>query len=98
MARIEVKRTNDLLTFNLTVAADNLYKKAKRISPKAVHNHDTEIIRTKLLDIFDCAHCNCPPTLDKYNLADFIKNSINRHISKMMKSVYNASNYLDTLR
>lgn len=99
MARNDLKRNNDLLTFNLTVLADGLYNKAKLISPKAVHQHDVEAIRTKLLTIFNCTHCSsCSPILDKYNLADFIKNSINIQVSTIIKSVNKASVYLNSLR
>ncbi|XP_075983264.1 uncharacterized protein LOC142981320 [Anticarsia gemmatalis] len=96
MARnIEPKKSNDMLTWNLTAVADSLYKKAKRISPKVIHHNDSEKVQSKLSDIFNCTQiCGI---LNKYNLADYVKNSINFQVTKLMRSVYNASLYLDSL-
>ncbi|CAK1547469.1 unnamed protein product [Leptosia nina] len=55
MARNEVRHGNDVVSSNLTFAAENLFRKAKRISPKAVHHNDSGKISRKILDIF---HCN----------------------------------------
>ncbi|KOB64963.1 Extracellular solute-binding protein family 1 [Operophtera brumata] len=93
----EGKRNPDLLTYNLTTAADNLYKKAKRILPKSIHHNDSDKVRSNLIEIFNCTCCSCP-LIDKYNLAEFIKYSVNIQVLKVMKVVQNASLYLDTLR
>lgn len=95
MARIEPRKSNEILTYNLTVLADTNYKKAKRIPPKLIHQNDPDKIQIKLLEIFNCTHI--PVSLNKYNLAEFVKNSINYQVTKLMKSVNNASVYLDSL-
>lgn len=91
------KRNSDLLTYNLTIAADNLYKKAKRILPKIIHHNNSDKVRTNLIEILNCTCCNCP-LVDKYDLAEFIKISVNFQVLKVMKVVRTASVYLDTLR
>ncbi|XP_063895999.1 uncharacterized protein LOC110381948 [Helicoverpa armigera] len=95
MARIEPRKSNEILTYNLTVLADTIYKKAKRIPPKLIHQNDPDKIQIKLLEIFNCTHI--PRFPNKYNLAEFVKNSINYQVTKLMKSVNNASVYLDSL-
>ncbi|XP_004923398.1 uncharacterized protein LOC114251201 [Bombyx mandarina] len=94
MARTEVKRANELLTHNLTAVADSLYKKAKRITPKVIHHNDPEKILAKLLDTFSCNDCG---KINKYNLEEYVKNSINYQIGKLIKAVNNATVYLDSL-
>uniref|UniRef100_A0A2A4JUR0 Uncharacterized protein n=1 Tax=Heliothis virescens TaxID=7102 RepID=A0A2A4JUR0_HELVI len=95
MARMEPRKNNEILTYNLTILADNIYKKAKRIPPKLIHQNDPDKIQIKLLEIFNCSQI--PVSLNKYNLAEFVKNSINYQVTKLMKSVNNASVYLDNL-
>ncbi|CAB3248726.1 unnamed protein product [Arctia plantaginis] len=96
MARtIEPKKSSDILTWNLTTIAETLYKKAKRITPKVIHHNNSEKIQSRLTDIFNCTQiCG---TVNKYNLGEYVKNSINYHVTKLMRSVYNASLYLDSL-
>ncbi|KAG6441976.1 uncharacterized protein LOC115449675 [Manduca sexta] len=94
MARKEVKRPNELLTYNLTAAADNLYKKSKRITPKVIHHNDPDKIRTRLSEIFNCIDCG---TINKYNLSEYVRNSINFQVTKLLKSISNATLYLDAL-
>ncbi|XP_013198043.2 uncharacterized protein LOC106140938 [Amyelois transitella] len=92
----EIRRSNDVIPLNLTVAADSLFKKAKRISPKVIHHNDPEKIQAKLFSIFQCqAECG---TINKYNLGDYVKSSINHEVVKLMKSINNATTYLDSLR
>ncbi|CAD0204131.1 unnamed protein product [Chrysodeixis includens] len=97
MARAAPRKSNDLLTYNLTIITDNLYKKAKRIPPKLVHQNDSDKVQNKLLDIFNCSVPQFCGTLNKYNLAEFVRNSINFQVTKLIKSVHNASLYLDSL-
>ncbi|RVE53859.1 hypothetical protein evm_001521 [Chilo suppressalis] len=97
MARTEVRHTNALITANLTVVADSLLNKAKRIPPKAVHHSDPEKVTTKLHDIFHCNSIYCGP-INNYNLSEYVKNSVNFQILNLMKSIHNASLYLDSLR
>ncbi|CAG4957051.1 unnamed protein product [Colias eurytheme] len=96
MARSEVKRGN-LISNNLTLAADTLFRKARRMSPKAVHHSDPEKITSKILDIFHCNASDCG-VVTNYNVADFVKSSINYEVNKLIKSIHNASVYLDSLR
>ncbi|XP_059048494.1 uncharacterized protein LOC131843765 [Achroia grisella] len=96
MAHPEVKRPNDIISSNLSIAADNLFKKVKRMSPKAVHHNDPEKIQSKLINIFHCGiECG---TINKYNLADYIKHSINYEVSKIIRLINNATLYLESLR
>ncbi|XP_045452946.1 uncharacterized protein LOC123662103 [Melitaea cinxia] len=97
MARNEVKRSNDIISVNLTVAADNLYKRAKRISPKAVHHNDPDKIAARLLDVFHCSVQECGG-ITNYNVAEFIKITINSEVNKFIKSINNATQYIDSLR
>lgn len=97
MARNEVRRSNDIVSINLTIAADNLYKKAKRVSPKAIHHNDPEKITLKLLDVFNCTAQDCG-TVVNYNVAEFVKTSIKYEVAKLLRSINNASLYLDSLR
>lgn len=96
MARnYEPKKGNDLLTWNLTALADNLYKKAKRVTPKVIHHNEPEKIQIKLFDIFNCSQiCG---TVNKYNLGEYVKNSINFQVSKLIRGIYNATLYIDSL-
>ncbi|XP_032521275.2 uncharacterized protein LOC116773024 [Danaus plexippus] len=97
MARHEVRKNNDILFINLTNAAENLYKKAKIISPKAVHHNGPDKITAKLLDAF---HCNVPEcgVITHNNLAHFLNNLLNHEVSKLTRSINNSSLYLDSLR
>ncbi|CAF4867147.1 unnamed protein product [Pieris macdunnoughi] len=97
MARNEVRRGNDIISSNLTIAADKLFRKAKRISPKAVHHNDPGKMTLKILDIFHCEPNDCGSVAND-NVADFIKTSINYEVNKLIRSIYNASLYLDSLR
>ncbi|CAG9789506.1 unnamed protein product [Diatraea saccharalis] len=97
MARTDVKHTNELISANLTTAADSLLQKAKRIPPKAVHHSDPEKIKAKLYSIFQCNSNNCGP-INNHNLSEYVKNSLNFRIFNLIKSIHNASLYLDTLR
>ncbi|XP_053613840.1 uncharacterized protein LOC128677187 [Plodia interpunctella] len=95
MTRAEIKKNNDV-SQNLTIAADSLHKKANRISPKAIHHNDPEKIYAKLSAIFQCkTECG---TINKYNLGDYVQSSINYEISKLIKTLNNATMYLDSLR
>lgn len=95
MARVEPRKNTEMLTYNLTLLADSIYKKAKRIPPKLLHQNDPDKIQIRLFEIFNCTQlCGA---LNKYNLAEFVKNSINFQVTKLMKSVNNASVYLDSL-
>lgn len=97
MARNEVKRSNDIVPINLTIAADSLFRKAKSFTPKAVLHNDPEKITTKLLDIFNCTTQDCG-SITNYNVAEFVKTSIKFEVTKLIKTIYNASAYLDSLR
>nr|XP_034834158.1 uncharacterized protein LOC117990768 [Maniola hyperantus] len=99
MARNEVRRSHDIVPINLTVAAEILYKKAKRVSPKAVHHNSPEKITAKLLDAFHCTAHDCGiHSITNNNVADFVKTSIHYHVAKLIRSINNASVYLDSLR
>ncbi|CAH2267855.1 uncharacterized protein LOC120632274 [Pararge aegeria] len=99
MARSEVRRNNDIVPINLTIAAELLYKRAKRVSPKAVHHNDPEKIAAKLLDAFHCTARECGARgITNNNVAEFVKTSIHYHVAKLTRSIYNASVYLDSLR
>ncbi|XP_026753075.1 uncharacterized protein LOC113513281 [Galleria mellonella] len=96
MTHPELKHTNDVISTNLTIAADNLFKRAKRISPKAIHHNDPEKIQTKLSNIFNCGmECG---TINKYNLVDYVKHSINYEVSIVIRLINNATSYLESLR
>ncbi|KAM3959343.1 uncharacterized protein ACR2FA_006644 [Aphomia sociella] len=96
MARPQLKRSNNVIPINLTIAADNLFKKAQLLSPKAIHHNDPEKIQSRLFSIFRCGtECG---TLDKYNLAEYVKHSINYEVSKIIKLINNATLYLGSLR
>lgn len=97
MARNEVRRSNDIVPINLTIAAETLYKKAKRVSPKAVHHNGPDKITARLLDAFHCTH-ECAPRITNNNVADFVKSSIHYHVDRLIRSINNASIYLDSLR
>ncbi|XP_063538991.1 uncharacterized protein LOC134748209 [Cydia strobilella] len=97
MSRNDVKRSNEIVSFNLTIAAENLYKKAKRIPPKAILHNDPEKVTARLLDIFNCSQADCG-TISHYNVAEFMKRSINLKVIRLLKSVNNATMYLDSLR
>lgn len=95
VARSEPRKSNDMLTYNLTILAESIYKKAKRIPPKLIHQNEPQKIQLKLLDIFNCTQpCG---ELNKYNLAEFVRNSMNYQVNKLMKAVTNASIFLDSL-
>lgn len=95
VARHEPRKSNDMLTYNLTLIADSIYKKAKRIPPKLIHQNEPDKIQLRLLDIFNCSQ-TCG-SLNKYNLAEYVRNSINYQVTKLMRAVNNASVYLDSL-
>ncbi|CAH2044662.1 unnamed protein product, partial [Iphiclides podalirius] len=97
MARNEVKRTNDIISINLTIAAENLFRKSKRISPKAVHHNDSEKVAAKILEAFRCSQAECG-TMTSYNVAELVKNCISNEVTKLIRSINNASLYLDSLR
>jgi hypothetical protein len=97
MARTDVKHKNEIISSNLTTAAENLFKKARRIPPKAVHHNDPEKIKAKLYDIFQCSINDCG-TFNNYNLSEYVKNSINFQMLKLMRSIYNATLFLGSLR
>lgn len=97
MSRNDVKRGSEIVSFNLTIAAENLYKKAKRIAPKAVHHNGPEKVTTRLLEIFNCTLSECG-TITNYNVAEFIKRSIHLKVVKLLKAVNNATLFLDSLR
>ncbi|KAJ8723683.1 hypothetical protein PYW07_007663 [Mythimna separata] len=95
MARPVPSKSMSLLTYNLSIIADSTYKKAKRIPPKLIHQNDPDKIQLRLLELFNCTQpCG---GLNKYNLAEFVKNSINYQVNKLMRAVNNASLYLDSL-
>lgn len=98
MARTEVRRGNEIIPINLSVAADILLKKAKRVSPKAVHHNDPAKITGKLLEVFNCSANECGTITSAYDIADFIKNSINHEVNKFMKAINTATTYIDSLR
>ena len=97
MARNEVRRSNDIVSINLTIAADGLFKKAKRVTPKAVLHNDPEKITLKILDIFNCSSQDCGG-ITNYNVAEFVKTSIRYEVTKLIRTINNASVYLDSLR
>ncbi|XP_028177820.1 uncharacterized protein LOC114365441 [Ostrinia furnacalis] len=97
MARVEPRHAGAIVSANLSLVADQLYKKAKRIPPKAVHHNDPEKIRIKLHEIFQCNQNDCG-SINNYNLSDYLRNSINYQMIKLMKSIHNATTYLDSLR
>ncbi|XP_073950158.1 uncharacterized protein [Choristoneura fumiferana] len=97
MSRNDVKRGSEIVSFNLTAAAENLYKKAKRIAPKAVHHNVPEKVTARLLEIFNCTLSECG-TITNYNVAEFIKRSIHLKVVKLLKAVNNATLFLDSLR
>ncbi|KAJ0173472.1 hypothetical protein K1T71_010621 [Dendrolimus kikuchii] len=100
MARSEAKRNHELLTYNLTTAADNLLKKARRILPKIIHQNDPDKIKSFLSRMFNCTESGCAnaKSMNQFNLAEFVRTSINCHVAKLMKTVANVSLFLDTLR
>ncbi|KAL0819410.1 hypothetical protein ABMA28_007518 [Loxostege sticticalis] len=97
MSRMEPRHAGAIISSNLSFAADHLYMKAKRIPPKAVHHNDPDKIRIKLHEIFQCNPNDCG-SITNYNLSDYIRNSINYHMVKLIKSIHNATTYLDSLR
>ncbi|CAG5004228.1 unnamed protein product [Parnassius apollo] len=97
MARNEVKRTNDIVSINLTISADNLYKRSKRILPKAVHHNDSEKVAARILEAFNCSQSECG-TMTNYNVAELVKNCITVEVSKLIRSIRNVTLYLDSLR
>lgn len=97
MSRSDVKRTNDIITYNLTSVVDNLYKKTKRISPKALHHVDLPKLTLKFLDIFHCSKNECGE-VNPLNLFAFVRSCINHEVIKLIKSIQNATVYLDTMR
>lgn len=97
MSRSEVKRTNDIVTYNLTSVADNLYKKARRKTPKALHHIDLHKLTLKFLDIFHCSKNECGE-INPLNLVAFVHNCVNNEVVKLIRSIQNATVCLDTLR
>ncbi|KAG7297639.1 hypothetical protein JYU34_018351 [Plutella xylostella] len=97
MARMEARRSSDLITSNLTTATDLLYRKAKRISPKTIHINNPEKISAKLIEIFhsDCADCG---TMKNYNVHDYIKTIVHFEAAKFIRAIHNASLFIETLR
>ncbi|KAL4713031.1 hypothetical protein ACJJTC_001085 [Scirpophaga incertulas] len=97
MERTEIKHTNEIISTNLTHAADYLFKKSRRVPPKAVHHSGPDKIQLKLHDLFQCSQSECGQ-INNYNLSEYVKNSINFQMTKLMRCIYNASSYLDSLR
>ncbi|VVD04395.1 unnamed protein product [Leptidea sinapis] len=97
MSRKEVRRSNDVVPINLTIAADNLYKKARRMPPKVIHHADPEKITLKILEIFQCNATDCGG-ITGYNIADFVKTCINYEVNKFIRTLNNATLYIDSLR
>ncbi|XP_072929672.1 uncharacterized protein [Epargyreus clarus] len=97
MARGGLSRTNDIVLANLTIAVDNLYQKAKSMTHKTIRHIPSEKITQKLLETFHCTQTECG-TIINYKVADFLKNAINFEVSKLLKTIHNASLCLDTFR
>ncbi|XP_041969743.1 uncharacterized protein LOC121726434 [Aricia agestis] len=97
MAQNQVRKTSDIVPINLTTSAENLYKKAKSIAPKAIHHYDPGKVTARLLDVFHCSAAECG-AVTEHNAADFVKNAISIEVNKLLRSIQNASAYLDSLR
>lgn len=97
MAHNEARKGNDIISLNLTLATELLYKKTKRLSPKAVNYHGSEKISTRLLEIF---HCECDECgkMKNYNAIEYVRGLVGHEVGKLIKAVHNASHYVDSLR
>lgn len=91
-----VKRTHEM--YNLTVAAENLYQKARRVTPKAVYHSGADRITAKLLEMFHCNVIECGTINNQQNLAGLVRHCIKYEIKKMMRTISNATVYIDSLK
>ncbi|XP_068619317.1 uncharacterized protein [Battus philenor] len=96
-ARGQPHRSNDVVSANLTAAADGLFWKSKRISHKVIHHNDSQKVMAKILEAFRCSPSECGVMVG-YDVAELVRSCINSEVAKLIRSINNASLYLDSLR
>ncbi|KPJ16991.1 hypothetical protein RR48_13847 [Papilio machaon] len=95
--RGDARRGSDAALLNLTAAADGLYRKARRISPKSVHQKDAGKVSARLAEALGGGAGECGARAGAA-LAELARACLHAELLKLTRAINNASLYLDSLR